>query len=219
MDLKICFLVSGNGGNLKFIVNSIKSGFIKNVKLFVIADRSCGALEYALNNEIESYKVKYKIDSDENMFDVIFMLKPDLIITNIHKILSPRIVREFSDKMLNLHYSLLPAYKGLIGTKPIELAYQESKFIGATVHDVSVDVDSGRIIKQGLVRKTNDFNHITNMVFRIGCILLIDSIIIKFPHILPNGFSNHGDSYDAMIFSSNLSINPSLYDENFWKIL
>lgn len=219
MDINILFLVSGNGGNLKFVFNSLKHGRIKNVQLFVIADRNCGAFDYALNNGITSYKVKYKIDSDNDLFDHISLIKPDLIITNIHKILSKRIVEEFSDIMINLHYSLLPSYKGLIGTKPIELAFNESKFIGATVHDVSVDVDSGKIIKQGLVRKIEDLSYITNMVFRVGCIILIDTIVSRFPHISTQGISEYDDSYDSMIFSSKLKINPSFYDEAFWKNL
>jgi folate-dependent phosphoribosylglycinamide formyltransferase PurN len=60
-NMNIVFLVSGNGGNLKFIKNCIDREFLINCNLVVIADRECGALNYSKNHRIECYLINYRV--------------------------------------------------------------------------------------------------------------------------------------------------------------
>ena len=79
-------------------------------------------------------------------------MKPDLIVTNIHKLLSKRLLETFGNIFINLHCSYLPAYKGLIGMRPIDLAVKlNASFIGTTCHFLEKEVDSGKIITQGII--------------------------------------------------------------------
>jgi phosphoribosylglycinamide formyltransferase 1 len=149
---KIIFLGSGGGGNLKFIHN-----YSLDVNLFeiigVFTDRKCGAFEYGekigVHSEILSFvRSNYE---DEIFINKIKKLKPDIIITNVHKILSNKIVKAFSGRLINLHYSYLPAFGGVIGMKPVDQAIEKNnKFIGCTVHFVNNKVDDGKTIAQGI---------------------------------------------------------------------
>ena len=83
---------------------------------------------------------------------ILFKMKPDLIVTNIHKLLSERLLETFGNIFINLHYSYLSAYKGLIGMRPIDLAVKlNASFIGTTCHFLEEEVDSGKIITQGII--------------------------------------------------------------------
>lgn len=128
---KIIFLGSGGGGNLKFIheYSKIHSDFFKVVS--VITDRKCGAIDYALLKGIPCEVMSFKREDKEDklLINLIKKFEPDYIITNVHKILSERIVSEFSGKLLNLHYSYLPAFGGVIGMTPVEQAIKKEQFI------------------------------------------------------------------------------------------
>lgn len=183
MIFKIIFLCSGNGGNLKFIhqfFTNPKSPYSNIQIIRVIADRECGAIEYALKNNI-----KFNIHSfmkneieDAKLIEMLEADKPDIIVSNVHKILSTRIVNQYMGKLINLHYSLLPAFGGYIGMKPLELAIQQGcRFAGATVHFVSEDVDMGPIISQGVfLIEDRDREKVINDMFKTGCIALLNGI-------------------------------------------
>ncbi|OQY10899.1 MAG: hypothetical protein B6I29_00385 [Marinitoga sp. 4572_148] len=214
--MKLVFLVSGNGGNLKFINKCIKYNYIKNVELTVIADRECGALKYARNKNIESYKVKYVRNKNKELINLLLKLNPDIIITNIHKILDEEIVDLFYGKLINLHYSLLPAYPKMIGEAPIIKAIKETKFVGATVHYVDVEVDSGEIIIQGLTKNVGKKEEIINKIFRIGCLELLFTLINKYPEIKSSKLGNSSKERD-LIFSPSLNYNYEIFSEDFWE--
>ncbi len=177
MVMKIAFLGSGGGGNLKFIHEISKiDDSIEIVGL--IADRFCGAIEYAIDNGLYNRIHSFKRSILENQ-DLICMLKdlsPDLIITNVHKILSPSVVKSFEGKLINLHYSYLPAFGGLIGMKPVDEALNRgNKFIGVTCHDVNEKVDDGSTIAQGFFIVSESNSHYQS-TFETGAITLLAGI-------------------------------------------
>jgi len=180
---KIVFLVSGGGGNLAFL--HAASSTKQYSELFrvvgVIADRECRALEYAKRFNIPNNKVKFGRHSENTFLSILEEFSPDLIITNIHRILGPDIVNKHRKRLINLHYSLLPAFSGTIGIKPIEQALSVGcKFIGTTVHWVTEDVDAGPIISQSLlaINEKEAFLHLTERVFRSGCLNLLNAILL-----------------------------------------
>ena len=108
--MKICFLASGNGGNLKFLYLVQRLGLIKNIELSVVADRECGSIDFANIRNIYSKVIKYKRDDNKELLFELENINPDIIVTNWHKIIDVEIVNKYQGKMINLHYSLLPAF-------------------------------------------------------------------------------------------------------------
>lgn len=216
--MNIVFLVSGNGGNLKFIKNCIDRDYILNCNLIVIADRDCGALNYAKNNGIENYLINYTRENNNELNEFLHSVDADMIITNIHKILDEELVEMYKGKMINLHYSLLPAYSGLIGEKPIIQAMNYSKFIGTTLHFVEREVDAGEVIIQGVVKNKGEKSDIINKIFRMGCFSLLYYIYLKYPEVKqPN--SEELIDQSEYIFSPDINFNTRIFDENFWNEL
>jgi phosphoribosylglycinamide formyltransferase 1 len=179
---KIIFLGSGGGGNLKFIhqYSLIYPNLFSVV--MVITDRECGASDYA-----DEMKIPHKIHSfkrtkeqDNLLIQIIDNCNPDLIVTNVHKILSINIVNTFSDKLINLHYSYLPAFGGLIGMAPVDKSLERNNLlIGCTLHFVDEVVDTGETIAQGVVIKKESLN-IYQSVFECGVITLLSGILKLF---------------------------------------
>tara|TARA_R100000935_G_C2840897_1_gene170921 strand:+ start:8323 stop:8967 length:645 start_codon:yes stop_codon:yes gene_type:complete len=178
--MKIVFLGSGGGGNLKFIHEISKiDDSIEVVGL--ITDRLCGAMDYAIDNNIYTKKHSFIRSDIENqqLISILKELSADLIITNVHKILSESIVQNFEGKLINLHYSYLPAFGGLIGMKPVDEAVNRgNKFIGVTCHEVNEIVDDGSTIAQGFFILSESENPYQS-TFEIGAITLLAGIQIK----------------------------------------
>lgn len=217
---KIAFLVSGSGGTLKFLYYAIKTASVAesaNIDFeitSVISDRDCGALEFARAKNINTKPINYSQKNDDELVEILSNIDADIIVTNIHKILTKKVLNSTKADFVNLHYSLLPAFGGMIGMKTVDAARQNNcQFIGATVHDVNEELDGGNIICQSCIptdwsEKTED---IYDKVFRSACIAFLNGLIIK----CSNG--------ELKTFNSNqYLINPSLkystdnFDENFW---
>ncbi len=216
--MKLIFLVSGNGGNLKFVKNCIDNGFIQECNLIVIADRDCGALNYSKKSGIENYLISYTRKNNEELTELLNLLNADLIITNIHKILDEEIVKFYGRKMINLHYSLLPSYSGLIGEEPIEEAMKYSKFIGTTLHYVEQKVDAGEVIIQGVIKNIGHKAEIINKIFRMGCFSLLYYIYLRHSEVKPL-YLEAALEQTNYLFSPELNFNINMFKERFWNRL
>lgn len=213
--MKIIFLASGNGGNLKFIFKALIVKKIAAVELFVVADRECGAVRFALSNSIPATVIKYSKNNNSEFLEILSIINPDLIITNWHRIIDRDAVSLFSGKMINLHYSLLPAFGGLIGVEPIKRAYERGcQYVGATCHIVSEEVDAGRIVAQAIVKTNIEIEKAINQVFRKGCFILLNTLLERMPDFL--GHSKTSLAYD---FSPPLRFDVEQFDEPFWDEL
>ena len=176
----IVFLCSGNGGNLRFLQSTIELGLLPGARVVAaVADRDCGALDYARTQGLQAWSADFTEAGQAQLVEAIAALEPDLIVTNIHKILFPVFVRAFAGRLINLHYALLPAFAGVIGTKPVEqaIAYG-AKWTGATVHHVSEELDLGRPIVQAVVplREGDSVATVMDTVFRAGCLSLYAAV-------------------------------------------
>ena len=218
----VVFLVSGNGGTLKFLHQAIKSDLVQSIGIScVIADRNCGALEYAQKEGIPNALIKYLRTDTNSLHALLDDLSPDVIITNIHKILDDRLVAKFRHKLINLHYSLLPAFKGLIGMKTIDEAIKiKSRFIGGTCHYVDEQVDNGAIISQFVLPLSYppDVNQLQNIEFRASSLLLLNSIIILTqPKGNQSGLNAVSILGSPVYFEPNVLVNYALFDQQFWS--
>jgi|TARA_B100000929_G_scaffold207627_1_gene165458 formyltetrahydrofolate-dependent phosphoribosylglycinamide formyltransferase len=146
--------ISGRGSNLKSILKFSKKNTSKiNIKL-VISNRSKSlGLVFAKKNKINfkiiSYKSIKKAESQilnhlkKNKIKLIFL-------AGFMKILSKNFIKKFKNKIINIHPSLLPKYKGLNTHKRV--IKNREKFSGCTVHFVNEKLDSGKIILQKKVK-------------------------------------------------------------------
>ncbi|MCY6959566.1 formyltransferase family protein [Clostridium brassicae] len=215
---KIVFLVSGDGGTLKFIKkcidNNILQGFVIQC---VIADRECGALEFARNNGINNYKITYDKNNDTELKAILDEnTTVDYVITNIHKIISEQLVEQYYGKLINLHYSLLPAFKGF---NSVKRAFDKGcRFIGTTVHYVDKDIDNGEIISQTImsIDRNMKFHLTMNKIFQAGCLNLLNTIV-RMTNLNNVESINKVEEYDGIIFSPQFVIDTQKIDFEFWQ--
>ena len=213
----IVFLVSGSGGTLKFLYHAIKVLNINFKIVGVIADRECQSLKFAENENIFTKKIKYSKENVGELREQLFSLNPDIIITNIHKIIDEETLTIWDDKFFNLHYSLLPSFGGLIGMETIVKAKaQNVKFVGGTCHKVSKDVDSGKILQQGCFSVDWDNEDlVVDSVFKTTCFCLLGGI-----------YKNDSISNEVLLinnykvqFSPPVSFYEVDFNDDFWDLI
>lgn len=160
--LKLAVLVSGGGTNLQAIIDAIESGKIKNAEVaLVIANKtSAYALERAKNHGIKTAVIRKKDfaskeDAEQAMIDAINAEGCGLVVlAGFLSVLSPKFIRAFDKKIINIHPSLIPSFcgEGYYGLKVHEEALKKGvKVTGATVHYVDEIVDGGEILAQKAV--------------------------------------------------------------------
>jgi phosphoribosylglycinamide formyltransferase-1 len=217
---KIVFLVSGGGGTLKFIYNAICLLNLPIEIIGIIADRKVNINEFADENNIFFTQIKYNKDYSKELQDSLIALNPDLIITNIHKIIDSKTLKMFNHRFINLHYSLLPSYAGYIGMETVKMAeLQNVGFIGGTCHEVNEVVDAGKIIHQGCFKVDwkNDL-HIIDTVFKTSSILLLGGICSKLE--LNLGYTEKLIiNKNEVIFSPKLPLDNLDFSKPFWEVL
>ena len=135
-------MCSGNGTNFENIVRSWPE---IDVVLMVYNKKDCGAVKRANKLGIPSCHIKSK---DEDLIIKYFKaLDIDyIVLAGWMRILSSKFIQAFQDKIINIHPSLLPKYKGL---DSIQRALDNGDHvIGCTVHMVTEELDSGKILMQ-----------------------------------------------------------------------
>jgi phosphoribosylglycinamide formyltransferase 1 len=167
--LKIVFLCSGGGGNLRFIAEAIRRGLLVDAEICgVITDRECSASFFARQENIPVSECDFSEPDQSGLMDKLIDLGPGVIVSNVHKILSPTVVDSFRGRLVNLHYSLLPAFGGVIGAKALTQALDYgAQLVGTTVHWVDHLVDAGSVIRG------DEALALMDIVFRAGCISLL----------------------------------------------
>lgn len=148
--------------------------------------------------------------------ETIKAFNPDYVVTNIFKILPREIFTCCMAQFISLHYSLLPAFGGVIGFKTLEMAKEaNSKIIGATCHYVTEEVDGGKIISQAAipVDRNEDFYDIDDRIFRIACEAFLNGLMI-----IDN--KKVGETkYSNVIYSPQLRYDNSVFTESFWTLI
>lgn len=211
--ISLVFLVSGGGGNLRFIYSALENNVISGVKLSVIADRECGALEFARGKSIDNYLISYSQYNSCSLNSLLDKINPDIVVTNWSKIIDKNTVLKFFGKFINLHYSLLPAFSGLIGVEPIKRAYEQGcKFIGPTCHLVDEGVDTGRIISQAVFTTDRTFDEAVSLMFKKGCIVLLAGI----EEVLGRNLVMDRSTILNHAYSPVLGFDEFLFNEKFW---
>jgi phosphoribosylglycinamide formyltransferase 1 len=151
--MKIGILISGRGSNMVAIVDAVKRGEIAGASIsVVISDKPDAAgLEKAREREVETLVVerrgRTREDHDAEIVAELKMRGTDLVcLAGYMRLLSKGFVSAFTDCILNIHPSLLPAFPGLHVHERVLAAGE--KWSGCTVHYVNEDLDAGEIIIQ-----------------------------------------------------------------------
>ena len=180
---KIVVLISGSGSNLEAIIESCAAKKINGRVIHVISNNPDAygltrASEFNIPSTIIDHKkFSSRIDFENSLEDCLETLSPDLIVlAGFMRILGTKITSKFSNKMINLHPSLLPMYPGLhTHEKVLE---NKDTHHGISIHYVSSELDAGPLIAQGFIDISKD-ETLENIIKRIHKIehLLLPEII------------------------------------------
>jgi phosphoribosylglycinamide formyltransferase-1 len=153
--LPVVVLVSGSGSNLQAIIDAAGHDLDVEVRAAISNRRDCLALERARQAGIPCVFVDPKAHADRAAYDAalaeaIDAFRPGLVVlAGFMRILSDAFVRRYQGRLINIHPSLLPKYRGL-DTHARCLAAGDREH-GATVHFVVPELDAGPTILQARV--------------------------------------------------------------------
>lgn len=152
--MKIAIFASGRGSNFAAIARAVQRKIIKNTKIaLLITDvKDAPVRKLAKKYKVPDIFISPEDFSDKKSYEeaIIKILKKEkvslVVLAGFMKILSPYFLKYFPQKIINIHPSLLPAFKG---KDAIKRAYNYGcKVTGVTVHFVTEEVDAGPIILQ-----------------------------------------------------------------------
>ena len=151
--IKIAVLVSGSGSNLQALIDANLSGQIVGV---ISNKPEAYALERAKQANIATTIIEHKQYPNREAFDAVMHQQlvdwdVDLVIlAGFMRILSADFVKLWEGKMVNIHPSLLPNYKGMHTHQRV--LNTGDVFHGCTVHYVTAELDAGQALAQGILK-------------------------------------------------------------------
>ena len=152
--IRTAVFISGTGSNLKSLIKFSKTNKSPISLEFIVSNNSkARGLNYAKIYDIKKKVLKFKNKnlSERKLLSVLKVNNIEMIcLAGFMKILSKNFIKKFKGKILNIHPSLLPKYKGLNTHKRV--LNNKEKYSGCTVHFVNAKLDSGKIILQKKVK-------------------------------------------------------------------
>ncbi len=173
---KLVLMASGSGSNFEAIAQSVNKGEINGtIELLIVNKENAGAIARA-----EKLGIKWVYNDCKNIKEVIHIINeinPRLVLlAGYMKILPKEFIESFENRIINVHPSLLPKYRGL---NAVEQALEAGETeIGATIHYVDVGVDTGEIITQKSFSVENlGVDEIYETLHRIEHEIYVESVI------------------------------------------
>ena len=158
---RIAVFVSGGGTNLEALLKAQEAGRIPHGEIVLVcaSNEKAYALERAKNHGVDGVAVSKKGTTQEAFEEALNKYLKDyridfIILAGFLSILSENFVKQWEDRIINVHPSLIPSFcgKGMYGLKVHEAALEKGvKVTGATVHMVNEIPDGGRILLQKVV--------------------------------------------------------------------
>lgn len=154
MTLRVAVLASGNGSNLQAILDHIASGHVNAKVTLVVSDKpDAPALARASKARVPSVLAlppeagEKRAAYDHRMADLLRAERPDLVVlAGYMRIVGPAILEAFPGRIVNVHPSLLPAFKGLDAVGQAHAAGVAEA--GCSTHLVTSDLDGGPVLLQ-----------------------------------------------------------------------
>ena len=162
--------ISGKGSNLNNLIKFSKKKSAINIKMVVSSNKNAGGLIFAKKNKIKIIVLncKNKSFNEKKLLKILEVNKIKLIcLAGFMKILTVNFIKNFKGKIINIHPSLLPKYKGLHTHK--RAINNKEKYAGCTVHFVNKNLDSGKIIMQKKIKilKKDTISTLAKRVLRL----------------------------------------------------
>ena len=152
--ISTAIFISGRGSNLKSLVNfSKKKTSPIHINLIISNTKKAKGLKYADLNKIQKKIINFKKknSAETNILNILNKKKINFIcLAGFMKVLSKKFISKFPGKIINIHPSLLPKYKGL--NTHLRVLQNNEKFSGCTVHHVNKHIDAGEIIMQKKIK-------------------------------------------------------------------
>ena len=153
MTKRVAILISGGGSNMVSLVDDMTGDHPARPVLVLSNRADAGGLEKAQARGVPTAVVDHRpFGSDRPAFEarlieVLENVRPDIIcLAGFMRVLTPRFVEHWAGRMLNIHPSLLPKYKGLhTHARALEAGDSEA---GCSVHEVTAELDGGRVLGQ-----------------------------------------------------------------------
>jgi len=160
--VRTAVLISGTGSNLNSLIKFSKSKKSPiSINIIVSSNSKAKGLNYAKKFKIKKKVLNFqnKNLSENNLLSVLKKNNIEMIcLAGFMKILSENFISKFKGKILNIHPSLLPKYKGLNTHEKV--LNNKEKYSGCTVHFVNSKLDSGKIVLQKKVKiSKNETEH------------------------------------------------------------
>ena len=161
--IKTSIFISGAGSNLKNLITfSKKKKSPISIDLVISNNKKAKGLRYADKFKIKNKIFRFENNKNEEKKILAYLRQKNIrfiCLAGFMKILSKNFIQKFQGKIINIHPSLLPKYKGLNTHK--RAIINKDKFSGCTVHYVTPKLDSGKIIMQKTVKIATKDNSIS----------------------------------------------------------
>ena len=168
----VAVLISGNGSNLQALIDKFASSSLINICCVISNEKEAYGLERARNANINTHFIDHKAHTSREDFEKKLIVcldkySPNLIVlAGFMRILSNLFVEEFKGKLINIHPSLLPKYKGLDTHKRVIEAKEQ--YHGVTVHFVDNTLDGGPICAQSQFKvNTNNIKELEKEIHKL----------------------------------------------------
>ncbi|WP_273754228.1 phosphoribosylglycinamide formyltransferase [Bartonella sp. MM73XJBT.G] len=156
MKKQIVVFISGNGSNMVALAQaSQQKGYPAEIVAVICDNPRANGIEKAQNHNLPIHIIDRKIyntkeEHEEGIFTILDQYKPDfLCFAGYMRLISSRFVKLYEGRILNIHPSLLPSFKGLNTHERVLQA--GVKITGCTIHLVTEDMDAGKILAQAAV--------------------------------------------------------------------
>lgn len=180
MGFNLAVLISGNGSNMLNILEACEKNVLSsNVKVVITNNKNSKGIEVAkkktkvcIINEIEMNNFEVELNK------ILIAEKVNFIcLAGFMKILSKKFVKNWNNKIINIHPSLLPSFPGLNSVK--QALDKGVKYTGCTVHFVDDGIDTGQIIDQRVIKveRSVSLKELTKKILKEEHILFIKVLL------------------------------------------
>ena len=151
-NFNVAVLISGNGSNLQAIIDKFQKDELVNVSCVISNKKDAYGLVRAEKAKIDHYFIDNKNfpsreEFEQALINILNKYEPDLVVlAGFMRILSELFVNKYKNKLINIHPSLLPKYKGLDTHRKV--LENQDDYHGVTVHFVDNTLDGGPILAQ-----------------------------------------------------------------------
>jgi phosphoribosylglycinamide formyltransferase-1 len=191
--IRVCAANSGKATVLRAVIEAAAEGLLPIEFCGFITDRPCEGLQMAEAHQISTQCLDFKSFPSRTAFDDAFdaavvAFKPDLLLLHYNRLVTSRLLSQLPGRVINTHYSLLPAFPGF---QPIPRALEAgSRFTGVTIHIATERVDDGPILAQAACPTRSGDNEST-LGFRLfaAAVPLTLGLLATAPDLTPDGFA------------------------------